>query len=79
MFCKPGKGRTPAAHEKGLGGKLEGYWGDAVATAEPMTVERVVPTLPDLGVAGSVPIVEVIEGQLRDRQSCCWQSRDQHP
>mgnify|MGYP003333489142 CR=1 FL=1 len=66
-FCKHGKGMTSGNPQKALGQKLESYWGDTVATAEEMTLEQVIPTLPDVGIAGSVPIVRVIEGQLRDQ------------
>ena len=36
-------------------------------TAEDLTLEQVVPTLPDPGVAGSVPITHALDGQLRDQ------------
>ena len=66
-FCRPGKGVTSGDPQKALGAKLESYWGDVVATAEEMTLEQVIPTLPDVGIAGSVPIVQVVDGQLRDQ------------
>ena len=66
-FFRPEKGETSGDPQKALGQKLESNLGDTVATAEEMTLEQVVPTLPDVGVAGSVPIVKVIDGQLRDR------------
>ena len=66
-FCRPSKGLTSGNPEKALGAKLESYRGDFVATAEELSLEQVIPTLPEPGVAGSVPIVKVIDGQLRDQ------------
>ena len=66
-FCRPNKGVTSGNPQKALGAKLESYWGDVVATAEQLTLEQVTPTLPEPGIAGSVPITQIIEGQLRDQ------------
>ena len=66
-LCRPDKGKTGGDPQKAAGRKLERYWCDAVAIAVDLTLEQVVPTLPDVGVAGSVPIVNVIDGQLRDQ------------
>ena len=43
------------------------YWGEEVFTAEPLTIAQVEPSLPPLGTAGVVDILEVVEGRLREQ------------
>ena len=52
---------------KELGATAQSYWGEPVFTAVPVSIARVKPTLPAMGVAGSVDICEVLDGQIRDQ------------
>ena len=66
-FVSDEKARTPTDFTKQLGAKSNSYWGEPVYTAEDLTLEQVIPTLPAKGVAASVDIIEVLEGQIRDQ------------
>ena len=59
--------RTPTHFNKELGAKLNSYWGEPVYCAQEITLQQVVPTLPAKGIAASVEIVKVLEGQIRDQ------------
>ena len=66
-FVSDDKARTPTDFSKELGAKTESYWGEPVYCAEEITLAQVIPTLPPKGIAASVDICEVVEGQLRDQ------------
>ena len=59
--------RMPTDWIKDLGNKAYGYWGDPVYTAEPIRLLQVLASLPARGVAGSVDICHVLDGQIRDQ------------
>ena len=66
-FVEDDKAKTPTDFDKELGAKAHSYWGESVFCAEDITLAQVLPTLPPRGVAGSVDISKVLEGQLRDQ------------
>ena len=51
------------------------YEGEEVSTAQPLAHCRVAPTLPPVGVAGSVPIVELLEGRVKEVVENCSLAR----
>ena len=59
--------RMPTDWVKELGKKAQGYWGDPVFTAEPITLKQVTCSLPGKVVAGTVKAVAVLDGQIRDQ------------
>ena len=67
LFVADTKVRTPTDFVKELGSKHQSYWGEPVYCAEDLTLAQVLPTLPGKGVAASVDIVTVLEGQIRDQ------------
>ena len=66
-FVSDGSARTPTDFGKELGAKTQSYWGEPVYCAEDITLAQVLPTLPAQGVAASVDICRVLEGQIRDQ------------
>ena len=66
-FVADDKARTPTDFTKELGAKLHSYWGEPVYCAEELTLQQVMPTLPAKGVAASVEITSVLDGQIRDQ------------
>ena len=59
--------RMPSDWIANLKGKAHGYWGEPVYVAEPITLLQVLASLPARGVAASVAVCEILEGQLRDQ------------
>ena len=57
--------RSPTRWPQEYKAKADAYWGDPIYTAVPLTLRRVLPTLPAPGVAGSVDICQVLTGRLR--------------
>ena len=56
---------SPTSWPQEYKAKADAYWGDPIHTAVPLTLRRVLPTLPAPGVAGSVDICQVLTGRLR--------------
>ena len=66
-FVSSSNAQTPADPLRVLGCKAKSYWGEPVYVVQPITIKQVEPTLPKPGVAGSVDICRVLDGQIRDQ------------
>ena len=66
-FVADDSARTPTDFTKELGAKLHSYWGEPVYCATELTLKQVLPTLPAKGIAASVEIMDILEGQIRDQ------------
>ena len=66
-FCRDGTSRSPTSWPEGYKSKADSYWGEPVYSATPLTLLQVLPTLPPRGVAASVDIMTILQGQIREQ------------